>query len=227
MVSSGREYDAEQAMEVVGVVRANRWYGPKQGKLPFRGMYWMTLEQSKRPFLVALLKTANDPAAAAPALKRVLREEMPGMLVTTTATMRQLRDDSLQQERMLATLFSFFAAIGLALIFAGFYGLLTYTVERRVPELGIRIALGASTRDVVAMVGRESVTLVGLGLVLGLPATLGVARLLEKYLFGIRSTDAASYAWTLAVIAAIGMVAAVRPARQAASISPTDAIRAE
>jgi predicted permease len=215
-ISSGQKYDAENSMEVIGVARPNKWYGPKQSGLPFKGMVWTTLEQSKRPFLVVMARTAGDATGLAPALKTVFREEMPEMLVTATTTMEELRDATLQQERMMTVLLSLFGVVALVIVFAGQHGLLAYTVER-----------GATARDLLSMVGKESLLLIGAGLLVGLPAAAGLSRLLTAYLFEVKPTDPWSYGLTAALVGAIGVLAAVRPARRAASVEAASALRGE
>lgn len=228
LVSAGSSrFEPRDALEIVGVVQASSWYGPKQSKLPFRGMLWTTLEQSKHPFLVAMLRTAADPASLAPAVKRLFREERTDVIVTNTATMRQLRDDTLQQERMLAALCTLFGVVALAIIFAGLYGLLAYSVERRVPELGIRAALGASRAHLLSLVARESLALIALGLAAGLPAAIALSRLLRNYLWQVKPTDPLSYLLTLLLVAIVGLLAAARPATRAASVAPAEALRAD
>jgi ABC-type antimicrobial peptide transport system permease subunit len=117
--------------------------------------------------------------------------------------------------------------VALVIVFAGQHGLLAYTVERRVPELGIRVALGATARDLLSMVGKESLLLIGAGLLVGLPAAAGLSRLLTAYLFEVKPTDPWSYGLTAALVGAIGVLAAVRPARRAASVEAASALRGE
>lgn len=225
-VSTGRAFDAKEAMEVIGVMRASQWFGPKQGDITqFKGMIWTTLEQAKRPFQVALVKTTAEPTVIATALRQAIREEMPELLVSNITTLERLRDDTIQKERMLAALCAGFGGVALVMIFAGLHGLLAYSVERRIRELGVRIALGATRTHLLRLVGNESLALIATGLLIGLPAALAVSQLLSTFLWEVKPTDPFTYIATLLVIAAIGVAAALPPARRAASVAPTEVLR--
>ncbi|MCW5966141.1 MAG: ABC transporter permease [Bryobacterales bacterium] len=225
-VSTGKVFDAREAMDVIGVVRANRWFGPKQdGAGQFKGMIWTTLEQERRPFQVALVKTTREPTEIVPALRQAFREEMPELLVTNITTLERLRDDTIQRERLLATLCTGFGGVALVMIFAGLHGLLAYSVERRIRELGVRIALGATRAHLLRLVGNESLALIAAGLFIGLPATWAVSHLLGSFLWEVKPTDPLTYIATLLVMAAIGLTAALPPARRAASVAPTEVLR--
>lgn len=226
-ISGGRSYNPKEATEIIGVVRANRWQGPKQSNTTFKGMIWEPLAASRRTFQVAMIRTTGDEDALAAAVRRAIAETLPAMQVTKTTTLRRLRDDLLQQERLLAALCSLFGVVALVLIFAGLYGLLSYTVERRIPEIGIRLALGASRPSVFRLINREALVLIVLGLAAGLPAAFALAQLLKSFLWGITPDDPASYVLTVVVVVAAGILAAARPARKAADTEPVAALRQE
>jgi ABC-type antimicrobial peptide transport system permease subunit len=107
----------------------------------------------------------------------------------------------------------------------GIYGVLAYAVSRRTQEIGIRMALGAQTRDVFRLIGREGLVLVLMGIGIGLAGALSLTRLMSSLLFGVSSTDATTFAAVPAVLAAVALLACYLPARRAARVDPTVALR--
>jgi ABC-type antimicrobial peptide transport system permease subunit len=138
----------------------------------------------------------------------------------------QLRNQ-LIQERMLALLSGFFGALALLLACIGLYGILSYILARRTNEIGVRLALGAQPRQVTTMVLRESAVLVVLGLVVGVPATLGLSRLVRQFLFGLQPNDPLTIAAAAATLAFVAFLAAYLPARRASRLDPMSALRME
>ena len=120
-----------------------------------------------------------------------------------------------------------FAVIALMVSAAGIYGVISYTVERRTRELGIRAALGAGGRDLVSMVMRRSTRLVGLGLFLGLVGALAAGRQLAGLLFGVAIWDPPSLLGAVSTLGLVGLLAAWMPARRAVRVDPREALRAE
>ena len=131
------------------------------------------------------------------------------------------------RQRMLAALLGLFSVLSLLLTAIGLYGVLSYFVSQRRRELGIRAALGASRRDLIALVGRQTAAIVGAGAVIGILAGLGVARLLRSLLFDVRSTDPMSLNLTAAIVLAVAAIASWAPAHRAASSDPALTLRSE
>jgi ABC-type antimicrobial peptide transport system permease subunit len=125
---------------------------------------------------------------------------------------------------MLALL-SIFAGIALLLAAIGIYGLMSYAVERRTQEIGIRVALGAGRRDVLRLIVFQGLKLAGIGVVAGLAVAYGVTRLLGSLLFGVQAADPPTFATVAVAVAAIGLIAVYVPARRAAGIEAADALR--
>ena len=136
-------------------------------------------------------------------------------------------DRSLNQQKLIARLTSFFGLLALALASVGLYGVTSYTVQRRTREIGIRIALGANNRAVIGLVLKGAFLLVGIGLVIGLPLTLGMGRVMTSKLYGIGGFDLRVIAGAVAILAAFALAACLLPARRAASIAPVRALQEE
>jgi ABC-type antimicrobial peptide transport system permease subunit len=128
---------------------------------------------------------------------------------------------------MLATLSGFFGGLALLLAAVGLYGVVAYGTARRAGEIGIRIALGAERGQVLWLVLRDALALVGLGLLIGLPVSLMAARTVASILFGIEAADPLAFLATAGALAAIGLAAAFVPARRAATLEPSQVLRHE
>jgi putative ABC transport system permease protein len=134
---------------------------------------------------------------------------------------------SLAQRRFTLTLMLLFGFVALVLAAVGIYGVMAYTVAQRTQELGIRVALGATPATVLAMVMRDGMRLVGLGLALGGAAALALTRVGASLLWGISTTDVGTYVGIAALLAAIALVAIIIPARRATRVDPMTALRSE
>jgi predicted permease len=227
-ISRGRSYDTKTACQVVGVARAQQWSGPKHKKnMPYKAMVWFPLAQEEKAFRVALVRVPGNATEVAPAVRRLIEGTAPRLMVTQTVPLTRLWGDTVQRERLLAALCVVFGVVALGLVFAGLYGLLAYGVERRVPEIGVRVAMGATPGKVAGLIGREACWTIGLGLAGGVPLALGLSRTLRSLLWEIEPTDPWAYGMTVVVVLCTGLLALVRPARRAASVDPVAALRAE
>jgi ABC-type antimicrobial peptide transport system permease subunit len=133
----------------------------------------------------------------------------------------------MSQEIIFARLCTVFAILALVIATVGLYGTMAYGVARRTGEIGIRMALGAQRGAVVRMILRQAVVLAAVGLAIGLPTALGVSRLVESFLFGIKSNDPAVLMWAVAVVLCAALTAGYLPAWRASRIDPLMAIRHE
>jgi ABC-type antimicrobial peptide transport system permease subunit len=151
----------------------------------------------------------------------------PRLPLYDVKTLNVQLDDSLVQERLVASLSGTFGFLALLLTCVGLFGLMAYTVNRRTGEIGIRMALGAERVWIIRMVLRETFLLVVCGLAIGVPAALFASRLLASQLFGLKPGDPLTFLAACVVIAAATMMASYLPARRAASVDPLQALRTE
>jgi putative ABC transport system permease protein len=142
-------------------------------------------------------------------------------------TMEEVVGASLTRQRFLSLLLGIFAGVALLLAAIGTYGVLSYMVSERHREIGIRMALGAGRANVVRLVLRDAGWMMGLGVVVGVSATLAVGRAASSLLYGMKANDPTTLALAVAVLVAVGLVSSYLPARQAARLDPLTALRQE
>jgi ABC-type antimicrobial peptide transport system permease subunit len=160
-------------------------------------------------------------------VRAALAEIDPNLPILDVKTISEQVDGFMDDERLISELSSFFSLLALALASIGLFGVMTYNVVRRTNEIGIRIALGAQANRVLWMVLKESMWLLGIGVVLGVPATLAATRLLRAQLFGLSPYDPVTLAAAVMIIAIVTLTAAYLPARRAMSVDPVVALRYE
>jgi ABC-type antimicrobial peptide transport system permease subunit len=136
-------------------------------------------------------------------------------------------DDSLVEERLVASLSGIFGVLALLLACIGLYGLMAYAVNRRTGEIGLRMALGAERARIAGMIVRETLLLAGCGLVIGVPVAAFASRLMASQLFGVKPGDPLTIAGASVLMGAVTVVASYLPARRAASVDPMQALRSE
>jgi putative ABC transport system permease protein len=173
------------------------------------------------------LRTANNPIGLAPALRQLVSELEPQARITGLWTMNEFIDSNLSRERVLTQFSGFFSGFALLLASLGLYGLLSYGVARRTREIGVRVALGAQVRDVVALVLRQGLGLVLIGSVVGVAVALTGAQLVASLLFGVSAADPFTLAGTTVTMLVIALLACWLPARRAARVDPMVALRVE
>jgi predicted permease len=173
------------------------------------------------------LRTTRSPRAFIPAVRSTVSRVNSTILISHIITQTEQIDQSLYQERLVASLSALFGALALLLACVGLYGLLSYEVARRTNEIGIRMALGAQQRQVLGLVVRQGLVLALIGALIGVAAAAGATRYLQSLLFGIQSTDPYTFAGVVAVLALVAILASYIPARRAMRVDPMIALRYE
>jgi hypothetical protein len=174
-----------------------------------------------------LLRTTGDPEQAISALRAAVASVDPGLPLLRVQTITEQVSGMMSRDELISTLTGLFSALALLLAAIGLYGVMSYGVARRTGEIGIRIALGASTGTVQWMVLRESLAVFAVGIALGLPGALLLVRLVRAQLFEVSPFDPAVFVSSVAVIGIVSMLSAWLPARRAAGVDPMTALRCE
>jgi predicted permease len=210
--------------EIVGVVKDAHYDSLRDTP---EAMWFLYTEQEPQLAETLVVRTRGNPTLAMPLVRAAVRAEDPNLAISDMATLRSAVQDSLSREALLAKLAGFFGALALLLTSIGLYGVMAYSVARRTNEIGIRMALGAQPSAVLGMVLRESVFVVGLGLISGIPAALACGRYVSSQLYGLAPNDPATIAGASAVLLAVALIASFLPARRAAMLDPLAALREE
>jgi predicted permease len=199
---------------------------------------YLTLHRAPPPMLYAnafqergasqfAVRTTIAPTAVASKVRSAVQDVLKTVRVRTVTTLAEQVDASVVPERLMATVSSYFGALGILLAALGVYGLLAYTVARRTTEIGVRMALGATERDVVRMVLRTAALLVGVGVVIGVPLAFWSLRVAAAMLETPNAVTIVPTASAAALLAAVALAAAWIPARRAARVAPLEALRAQ
>jgi predicted permease len=173
------------------------------------------------------VRTGVAPLSVVEPLRRELRGTAGDQVLYEVRTMEQLASGSLGTQHFLLLLFGIFAGLALLLACVGIYGVLAYLVSRRVPEIGVRMALGATPRDVMRLVLRESMEMIFAGASVGAIAAAVAARLLARWVAGVRSAEPWTFALMVCVLVAAALFASFLPARRASRLDPNSALRQE
>jgi ABC-type lipoprotein release transport system permease subunit len=214
-----------EPVSIVGVMKDAKYGTLRENTLP-TAFVPASQQEKPRTFITYELRTAAAPLT----LKPFVTEAAAGIDKNISIEFNTLAtqvDDSLIQERLVALLSGFFGALALLLATVGLYGVMSYMVARRRNEIGIRMALGAERRSVLALILREVALLIGAGVIAGGAAAFATTRLVTKMLFGLKPNDATTMLLAAAILIAVAAVAGYVPARRAASLDPMAALREE
>jgi predicted permease len=212
------------AIEIIGVVKDAQYISLRK---PGRPMFYLPFTQANTGWgqMTLVVRTAGATAPIAAVVQREAHALDPRMPMYQAETLAAQLDASLGQERLVATLSGVFGLLALVLVCIGLYGLMAYDVARRTREIGIRMALGASARRVVQLVLRETLWLVGIGIVIGLGSALAATQWVKSLLFGLHPHDPLTIGVAVFVLLAVAAVAGYLPARRASRVDPMVALR--
>ncbi len=213
---------------VVGVVGDTKQYSLGEPSSP--AMY-LPYAQAPATFLMQditlVLRAGSGPLALASAARRTVQAVDPDLPVFDIATMDQLVYRSASAPRFNTALLGIFAALALVLAAVGIYGVMSYAVAQRTHEIGVRVALGAETSNILRQVVRQGMTPAVIGIAAGTAGAWAVTRFLSSLLFGVRPTDPTTFAAVPLLLAAVGVLACLLPARRATKVDPVEALRYE
>jgi putative ABC transport system permease protein len=227
--------ECSEPYEVVGVVGHVRHWGlASDDQAHVRAQLYYPFAQVPDPFLrrwselmSIAVRTSTPPLSQVGPVQREVRGTRGDQVLYEVRTMEQLASASLAQQRFLLFLFGIFAGLALLLACIGIYGVLTYVTSQRVPEIGVRMALGASARDVMRMVLGQTLGMIFVGVGVGGAAALVAGRLLERLVAGVRSIEPLTFAMMISVLIAAALFASFLPARRASRIDPMMTLRQE
>jgi putative ABC transport system permease protein len=177
--------------------------------------------------LNVLIRTTGDPMALAGSVRAQIKALDPNLPVASVRTMQSVVGDATARSRMSSYLLAGFAGIALLLAAIGLYGIISYGVAQRRGEIGVRVALGANRGDILGLIVRQGMALTAVGLVVGLVGAFILTRLLRSLLFGVTTTDAATFVAVPFLLAGVALLASYLPASRAARVDPAIALRAE
>ena len=227
-----KEFATEQERQIIGVVGDTRDGGLNNDPQPLMYIPQAQVPDAANALNVGLrpmawvVRTAGQPQAMAQAIRDQIRQST-GLPVTDVETMENIAWSSTSQERLNMWLMSVFGACAVLLAAIGIYGLMAYSVAQRTQEIGIRLALGAQASQVKFMVIRQGMLLAIVGVVIGVAASLGLARFMSTLLFGVAPTDPMVFIGVPALLTAVALAAVWLPARRASGVDPITALRYE
>ncbi|PYY00940.1 MAG: permease [Acidobacteria bacterium] len=229
----GRQFTIDDANEldkpftVVGVSKNAKDHGSGLRE-EVKPRFYQAFQQTQDPTQIILeVQASGAPSAAISTIRGEIKAVDPRIPIGSLNTLDGLVRGSAADQIALAKLSAFFAGLALLLACVGLYGIMSYTVAGRTREIGLRMALGARRLDVLQLILREGMWLVGFGLAIGIPLSLASSRLLSSMLYGLKSTDPVSLFAVIAILAVVAVFAGYIPARRATKVDPMIALRYE
>ena len=222
----GSSVENSGKLEVVGVLADTKYDSLREPAPPTIYLPY-TQVPTRGGGVVFEVRTAADPLASIAAIREAVRQIDANLPLQDVSTQMEQVEQRFMQEKLFAQAYALFGGLALALASIGLFGLMSYSVARRTNEIGIRMALGAQREDVLRLVMQESMTLVGVGMAIGLAAAVAASRLVTTLLFGLAPTDPRSIALALIAMIAVSTVAGYLPARRASRVDPMTALHYE
>jgi predicted permease len=214
----------DQWTTIVGIARNGKYHSLSEAPQP---LIYFPHEQEWRDAYTLQLRTANDPRSMIEIVRRHFKELDPDLPFLDARTMTEHMGASLFANRLGGILLSVFGLLALGLSALGIYSVVSYTVSRRVREIGVRVALGAAAKDILGLIVGQSMSLVLLGLLIGGVLGIGVGQLLRSQLFGISPADPVTFGSIALLLCVIALLASWLPARRASRIDPLVALKSE
>jgi len=211
-------------MTIVGVVKDTKRQGLSS---PVRMESFLPHAQNPSSQMEIVIHTKNDPSSLSKAFRDVVRQFDPDLPVRKIQTMEDIFATSIAEQRLNTLLFGLFGGIALVLAAIGIYGVMSYATNQRLHEMGIRIALGATRRNIVRLVVGQGMVLALAGVAIGLVGAFAAARVLRNLLFEIGTTDIVTFAITPVILIAVALLACYLPARRATKVDPISTLRYE
>jgi predicted permease len=224
-IGFGSNPGTKTPIEIIGVVKDSKYTGVRD-EIP-RQVFFAFMENDTVGGAVMYVRTTSRPDAAFGAVRQAVRQLDSNIPIYNLRTLEHQIDQSLLNDRLIATLSTAFGVLATILAVIGLYGVMAYTVARRTREIGVRMALGAVPGDVIWLVMREVLVLVGSGLALGLVASWGLGRVVGSQLYGVTGSDPMTIAGACALLASVAALAGYIPARRATRVNPVLALRYE
>ena len=224
-IGFGTNPGTKTPIEIIGVVQDAKYTGVRDA-IP-RTVYFAFLENDFAGGTTMYVRTVNQTDAAFSAARRAIHDLDANVPMFNPRTLENQIDMSLLNERLVATLSSAFGVLATLLAVIGLYGVMAYTVARRTREIGVRMALGAVSRDVIWLVMREVLLLVGIGVAIGLAAAFALSQYVTSQLYGIAGHDVTTMVIAVAVLGVAALLAGYVPSRRATQVNPVLALRYE
>jgi len=217
-------FDPKKPMTIAGVVGVVKQYGlDTDGKM----VVYLPHRQFTGSGMYLVARTSQDPAALSGAIVREIHAVDASVVTYEIRTMQDRLYSSLARQRFASAMLTGFAAFALLLAAVGVFGVMSWLVAQTTHDMGIRMALGAQSGDIVGLVVRQGMTLAVIGIVVGLAGAFALTRLMSSLLFGVSTTDLVTFSAVPAVLAAVALAATVIPALRAARVDPMAALRVE
>jgi len=223
-VRFGNDQSKQPWLTVVGIA-GDVFTGDQQE--PFSPVLFQPLAQARSGFAYITARTVNAPMSLTAGVRTAVASLNPDIPLYWVQTLDTAIAQQLWFVRVFGTMFVIFGGIALFLASVGLYAVMSFSVSRRIREVGIRMALGAQARDVVGMIFRQGIVQLAIGMALGLALAFGIARLLGVILFQVQPRDPVIFSGVAAVLVAVGMLACLVPARRATLVDPLVALRAD
>ena len=216
---------SKKDMQIVGVVADSKHRGVRAGVIPM--VYSAVAQDSEATGLQFYMRTTQSPELAENSVRAALHGLDSKLVIDSMMTMDEQINNNVSNERMIALLATSFAFVALLMTGVGLYGVLAYATVQRTKEIGIRMALGAQRFAVVRLVLTDMTRVALAGIAVAIPLSVMLARWMRSQLFGVQPFDPLTMAGCIALTVAMVLVAAALPARRAASVDPTKALRTE